>query len=75
MKYLKRIVLLLITVILIAVLCRYVSGKAIAGDDAIDSCWLHFDEIEMRCEQLIPQVAEVAHRALIFIKNNKEINK
>lgn len=57
--------------ILIAILCRYVSGKAIAGDDAIDACWLNFDEIEMRGEQLIPQVAEVAHKALIFIKNNK----
>lgn len=49
--------------ILVAILCRYVSGTAIASDDALDCKWMSLEQIITNQHQLIPHVASVAQRA------------
>ncbi|WP_340680327.1 NUDIX hydrolase [Paraglaciecola sp.] len=49
--------------VLIAVLCRYDCGEGLAADDALDCCWMSFDEIAEHDNDLIADVASVAHKA------------
>ncbi|WP_348541593.1 NUDIX hydrolase [Vibrio fluminensis] len=46
--------------ILLAVLCRYISGEAIASDDAMDCKWMSFEQIHIEKDNLIPHVARIA---------------
>jgi len=54
--------------VLIAVLCRYESGEAQAADDALECCWMSFDDIAKREADLIADVAKVASKVQAFIK-------
>ncbi len=49
--------------ILVAVLCRYVSGDAIASDDAMDCKWMSIEEIISQQTKLIEHVGSVARNA------------
>ncbi|GAB2662385.1 NUDIX hydrolase [Vibrio panuliri] len=50
--------------VLLAVLCRYVSGHAMAADDAIDCQWMTIEQIISQQSLLIPHVAKVAQAAI-----------
>lgn len=49
--------------VLIAVLCRYISGEAIASDDAMDCKWMSFEQIQIQKTELIQHVASLAQTA------------
>ena len=49
--------------VLIAVLCRWVSGTPIAGDDALDAAWHDLDAIDSAGPCMSSGVSDVAHRA------------
>ncbi|MCF2858487.1 NUDIX hydrolase [Pseudoalteromonas sp. SMS1] len=53
--------------ILIAVLCRYESGDAIASDDAMDCQWMSMAQIMSGQTALIEHVGDVAKRAAKII--------
>ncbi len=50
--------------VLIAVLCRWVGGEAIAGDDALEARWLDVDGLEDAGLELSRDVAKVARQAM-----------
>ncbi len=56
--------------ILIAVLCRYKSGDAIASDDAIDCQWMPIEQIMSEQTTLIEHVGVVARCAAKLIAHN-----
>ncbi|MFC4276613.1 NUDIX hydrolase [Achromobacter aloeverae] len=47
--------------LLIAALCRYVSGEPLAGDDALDARWFPLDSLDSTNLALSLDVARVAH--------------
>ena len=49
--------------VLIAVLCRWLSGEPVAGDDALEARWFALDELDDEELALSPDVAEVARHA------------
>lgn len=49
--------------ILIAVLCKWKSGEAVAGDDALEARWFRLDELDDASLALSLDVAEVARQA------------
>lgn len=49
--------------ILIAVLCRWVSGQPVAGDDALEARWFDLEELEKGEIALSRNVTRVAHEA------------
>lgn len=49
--------------ILIAVLCKWKSGEAVADDDALEARWFHLDELDDASLALSLDVAEVARQA------------
>lgn len=53
--------------ILVAVLCRWISGEPIAGDDAIEARWFPLDELNQPSLALSLDVAEVAAEAAELI--------
>ncbi|GAK87556.1 ADP-ribose pyrophosphatase [Vibrio ponticus] len=55
--------------ILLAVLCRYISGEAIASDDALDCKWMSFEQIQTEKDNLIAHVARIATLAAELIDN------
>ena len=61
--------------VLIAVLCRYESGEAVAADDALDCRWMSFAEIAGRESELITDVAKVARKAEALVSTTKQTNQ
>ncbi|HKL56057.1 MAG: NUDIX hydrolase [Roseovarius sp.] len=57
--------------ILIAVLCRWISGDPVAGDDALDARWFHLEDLEQGDVAFSPNVARVAHEAMALNLNLK----
>ncbi|WP_208638793.1 NUDIX hydrolase [Vibrio rhodolitus] len=55
--------------ILLAVLCRYISGEAIASDDALDCKWMSFEQIQTEKNNLIAHVARIATLAAELLDN------
>jgi ADP-ribose pyrophosphatase YjhB (NUDIX family) len=49
--------------VLIAVLCEWVSGTPVAGDDALEARWFRLDALDDASLALSLDVAEVARRA------------
>lgn len=49
--------------VLIAVLCEWVSGEAIAGDDALEARWFRLEDLENGTLPLSRDVAKVARQA------------
>ncbi len=49
--------------VLIAVLCEWISGEAVAGDDALEARWFRIEELEDVSLALSLDVAEVARQA------------
>ncbi|MFV0453818.1 MAG: NUDIX hydrolase [Pseudomonas sp.] len=49
--------------ILIAVLCKWKSGKAVAGDDALEARWFRLDELDDASLALSLDVTQVARQA------------
>lgn len=49
--------------VLVAVLCRWLSGEPLAGDDAIEARWFSFDELSSTDVNLSLAVDEVAEKA------------
>ncbi|MCA3261006.1 MAG: NUDIX hydrolase [Telmatospirillum sp.] len=49
--------------VLVAVACRYVSGTAVAADDAAAARWVTLEEIEAKSMDFLDQVARLASRA------------
>ena len=49
--------------VLIAVLCRWLSGEPVAGDDAMEARWFTFDELSSSGIQTSLAVDEVAEKA------------
>ncbi|WP_110650668.1 NUDIX hydrolase [Salinicola peritrichatus] len=49
--------------VLIAVLCQWVSGEPVAGDDALDARWFPIESLERQDLALSLDVAEVAKMA------------
>ncbi len=49
--------------ILVAVLCRWISGEPIAGDDALEARWFRLEELNQPALALSLDVAEVAAEA------------
>ncbi len=49
--------------VLVAVACRYVSGTAVAADDAAAAKWVALEEIEAKSMDFLAQVARLARRA------------
>ncbi|WP_367351892.1 NUDIX hydrolase [Achromobacter animicus] len=49
--------------ILIAVLCRWVSGEPVAGDDARDARWVSLADLDAHALATSFGVAELAHKA------------
>ncbi|MDX7999245.1 NUDIX domain-containing protein [Xenorhabdus sp. Reich] len=54
--------------ILVPLLCRYLSGIPVAGDDALECRWMSFTDIYNQSETLIDHVATVARQAEALIK-------
>ncbi|MBD2802382.1 NUDIX hydrolase [Xenorhabdus sp. M] len=55
--------------ILVPLLCRYLSGIPVAGDDVLECRWISFIDIYNQSETLIDHVATVAQQAEAVIKN------
>ena len=53
--------------ILIAVLCRWVAGEPVAGDDARDARWFGLEELDAPDLALSLDVAEVARQAAVLM--------
>jgi len=49
--------------VLIGVLCRWLSGEPVAGDDAMEARWFAFDELSSSGIQMSLAVDEVAEKA------------
>ena len=49
--------------VLIGVLCRWLSGEPVAGDDAMEARWFTFDELSSSGIQMSLAVDEVAEKA------------
>jgi len=49
--------------VLIGVLCRWLSGEPVAGDDAMEARWFTFDELSSSGIQMSLAVDEVAKKA------------
>ncbi len=49
--------------VLVAVACRYVSGEAVAADDAAAAKWVTLEEIEAKSIDCLDQVARLARRS------------
>ena len=49
--------------VLVAVACRYLSGTAVAADDAAAAKWVALEEIEAKSMDLLDQVARLARRS------------
>ncbi|MCM5552918.1 NUDIX hydrolase [Pleomorphomonas sp. NRK KF1] len=49
--------------VLIAVLCDWIAGEPVAGDDALEARWFRLDELEYAGLALSLDVAKVAHLA------------
>ena len=49
--------------VLVAVACRYLTGEAVAGDDAHEAAWFTLDEIEAGIEPFLDQVLRIARSA------------
>lgn len=49
--------------ILVAVLCRWISGAPVAADDALDARWFRLDELDDPNLPLSADVADVARQA------------
>ncbi len=49
--------------VLIAVLCDWIAGEPVAGDDALEARWFRLDELESAGLALSLDVAKVAHLA------------
>jgi 8-oxo-dGTP diphosphatase len=49
--------------VLIAVLCKWISGEPVAGDDALEARWFGLEELDDASLALSLDVAEVAKRA------------
>ncbi len=49
--------------VLVAVACRYVSGEAVAADDAAAAKWVTPEEIEAKSVDCLDQVARLARRS------------
>lgn len=56
--------------LLAAVMCTYISGTPIAGDDVSDVCWFAIDEILENQIQLSKHVNGIIHLAVILNENN-----
>jgi 8-oxo-dGTP diphosphatase len=52
--------------VLIAVLCRWLLGEPIAGDDALEARWFALEELAGESLALSLDVARVAHQAAII---------
>ncbi len=52
--------------VLVAVACRYVSGAAVAADDAAAVKWVALEEIEANSMDFLAQVARIARRSRGF---------
>ncbi|MCW2307532.1 NUDIX hydrolase [Rhodobium gokarnense] len=52
--------------VLIAVLCDFVAGTPVAGDDALEARWFRLDELEDAGLALSLDVAEVARQAAVL---------
>ncbi|MBM6596560.1 NUDIX hydrolase [Microvirga pudoricolor] len=50
--------------ILVAVLCRWLSGEAIAGDDALEAAWFTLDALDPSTLPMSADVDVIARRAL-----------
>ena len=57
--------------ILIAVLCRWVSGEPVAGDDALDARWFRLEELDTSDLALSLDVAEVARQAAVLTRETR----
>ena len=53
--------------VLIAVLCRWVSGEPVAGDDALEARWVDLEDLTRAGLALSCHVAEVAHLAAALV--------
>ncbi|KAA1192163.1 NUDIX hydrolase [Photorhabdus heterorhabditis] len=54
--------------ILVPLLCSYLSGVPVAGDDALECRWMSFNDIYSQSETLIEHVATVAREADAIIR-------
>jgi mutator protein MutT len=52
--------------VLVAVLCRWVSGEPVAADDALEARWVQLEALDKRHLALSLNVAEVAHQAALI---------
>ena len=52
--------------VLVAVLCRWVSGKPVAGDDALEARWFDLGELDDPAMALSLDVADVARHAAVL---------
>lgn len=52
--------------VLIAVLCRWISGEPVAGDDALEARWFRLEELDDESIALSLDVAAVARQAARF---------
>lgn len=58
--------------ILIAALCQWSSGEPVAGDDALDACWVNLDELSVPSLPLSNNVAEVAAQAATLARGARK---
>ncbi len=49
--------------VLVAVLCDWIAGEPVAGDDALEARWIHLDDLETTSLALSLDIAEVARQA------------
>lgn len=53
--------------VLIGVLCGWISGDPVAGDDALEAKWFHLDDLDGADLALSLDVAEVARQAMLIV--------
>ena len=57
--------------ILVAVLCRWISGEPVAGDDALEARWVPLAELEQNLHATSFGVADVARQAAAAVQDGE----
>ncbi len=55
--------------VLVAVLCIWISGEPLAGDDALDACFFNMDDVSEKNLAISLDVEKVARQAMVIYEN------